>query len=105
MKLTLYTYGGTLIAVVKWNEEKDRWLIRTRGISFTDIADRIVQGEYLAILESPSRPDQDIFLISIRGYVWAVPFVIDEDDTIFLKTAYPSRKFHKIYGGKHEKED
>jgi hypothetical protein len=34
-----------------------------------------------------------------------VPFVIEENETIFLKTAYPSRKFHKLYGGSDEEED
>jgi len=86
--------------MIAWDEEKDRWLTRTRGISFSEIADKILQGDYLVILENPRRPEQDLFLILIEGYVWIVPFVIDEEETIFLKTAYPSRKFHKIYGGK-----
>jgi hypothetical protein len=43
--------------------------------------------------------------VQIAGYTWVVPFVIEEDETIFLKTAYPSRKFHKLYGGLDEKED
>ena len=91
--------------VIKWDEEKDRWLILRRGISFNDIAEKIIEGEYLDILENPRKPNQDIFLIAIKGYVWVVPFVIDKDEAIFLKTAYPSRKFNKIYGGRHEKED
>jgi len=91
--------------MIAWDEEKDRWLTRTRGISFSEIADKILKGDYLVILENPRRPEQDLFLILIEGYVWIVPFVIDEEETIFLKAAYPSRKFHKIYGGKHEEED
>jgi len=90
--------------VIRWDEEKDRWLIRQRGISFHDIAEKIIEGEYLDILENPAKPNQDIFLIQIRGYVWVVPFVIDKDDAIVLKTTYPSRKFNKIYGGRHEKK-
>jgi hypothetical protein len=31
-----------------------------------------------------------------------VPFVIDDDENIVLKTVFPSRKFHKLYGPKHE---
>ena len=91
-------------SVIRWDEEKDRWLIRHRGTSFHDIAEKIIEGEYLDILENPSKQNQDIFLIQIQGYVWVVPFVIDKDDAIVLKTAYPSRKFNKIYGGRHEKE-
>jgi uncharacterized DUF497 family protein len=88
--------------VINWNEEKNKWLIRERGISFQEIADIILRGEYLDILENPTRPDQDIFLVRIRGYIWVIPFTIEEDETIFLKTAFPSRKFHKRHGGKDE---
>jgi len=34
-----------------------------------------------------------------KKYIWIVPFVRDEDGTIFLKTLYPSRKYTKIYKG------
>lgn len=102
--MTMSMESDIFIFVIRWDEEKDRGLIRHRGISFYDIAEKIIEGEYLDILENPAKPDQDIFLITIQGYVWVVPFVIDKDDAIFLKTAYPSRKFNKIYGGRHEKE-
>jgi len=39
-------------------------------------------------------------VMRIDGYTWAVPFVIEDDgQTLFLKTAYPSRKLHSQYGG------
>jgi hypothetical protein len=38
-----------------------------------------------------------IFVLSYRGYTYVVPFVIDDEDNIVLKTVFPSRKFHKIY--------
>jgi len=91
--------------MVRWNPEKDRFLRTARGVSFQQIADDIVSGNYIDILELPRRPDQQIFLVRIAGYNWVMPFVIEEDETIFLKTAYPSRKFHKLYGGLDEKED
>jgi hypothetical protein len=90
--------------VIFWSETKDLSLKRTRGISFQDIAEEILSGRYLDILENPGRPGQDIFVVRIKDYTWVVPFVIREDDTIFLKTAYPSRNFHKRYGGAHEKK-
>ena len=40
-----------------------------------------------------------IFIVRFKGYIYVVPFKIDEDDNIVLKTAYPSRKFNKKYGG------
>jgi hypothetical protein len=73
-------------------------------VSFQHIADITVSGDYLDILEHPGRPGQDIFLLRIRGYTWVVPFVVEDDDTVFLKTAYPSRKFHRRYGGENEQD-
>ena len=64
----------------------------------------VISGEYLDILENPSREGQDIFILRVQGYTRVVPFVVENDDTIFLKTAYPSRKFHKRYGGDYERE-
>ena len=81
-----------------WGEDKDRWLRRTRSVSFSRIAEQILAGDYLDVLENPSRQDQDVFVLRVDGYTWVVPFVIDKG-TIFLKTAYPSRKFHRRYGG------
>ena len=76
--------------------------MRERGISFQEIADTILKGEYIDILENPNRLNQDIFILRYHGYTWAVPFFIDENENIYLITAFPSRKFHKRYGGKDE---
>jgi hypothetical protein len=88
--------------MIKWSDEKNQWLLSERGISFQEIADRIVAGEYIDLLENPARPGQDIVVLAIEGYIWVVPFVVEEDDTIFLKTAYPSRKFQKRYGERND---
>ena len=40
--------------MIRWDEEKERWLVRTRGISFHDIADRILAGDYID-LRPPTR--------------------------------------------------
>jgi len=90
--------------MVRWNPEKDRFLRTARGVSFQKIADEIIAGNYIDILENPGRSGQQIFLVRIAGCTWVVPFVIEEDETIFLKTAYPSRRFHKLYEGPDEKE-
>jgi hypothetical protein len=90
--------------MVRWSPENDRVLRSTRGVSFQQIADAIISGEYLYTLENPSRHGPDIFVLRVRGYPWVAPFVLENDDTIFLKTAYPSRKFHNRYGGDYERE-
>ena len=49
-------------------------------------------------------PHQRIYLIDYRDYIWAVPHVIgQENDEIFLKTIYPSRKLTKRF--RRDRED
>jgi hypothetical protein len=91
--------------MIRWDVEKDRWLKETRDISFQEVTDHILSGDYIDILENPSRAGQEVFVLKIRKYIWAVPFTVDEDNSIFLKTAYPSRKLFRRYGGSYETED
>ena len=87
---------------VIWDNDKERKIEAERGIALAEIADLIVSGKYLAVLENPSRPAQTVFIVDYHRYTHVVPFVVDRDDNILLKTAFPSRKFHKIYGKRHE---
>jgi len=87
-----------------WDQNKNEWLILNRGISFEEISDRILNSDYLEILENPTRENQQYFIMNIDNYTWVVPFLITENDQIILKTAFPSRKFHKKYGDKNEIE-
>lgn len=81
-----------------WDEEKDEWLKLHRRVSFEEIA-AVLRDEHEPIIEeNPARPDQQLFVLPIRDYPWVVPFVIDEEERIVLKTAYPSREFHRKYG-------
>ncbi|MBM4323803.1 MAG: toxin [Deltaproteobacteria bacterium] len=91
--------------MIRWDVEKDRWLRKTRGISFQEIADCILSGDYIDILENPTYAGQEVFVLKIKNYIWAVPFMVEEDKSIFLKTAYPSRKLFKRYGGSYEKKN
>ena len=84
--------------MIYWDNEKNNKLIAERNISFDEISEIILKEEYLDILENPSRKGQLIFIIYLKDYIYAVPFIIDEAENIILKTAYPSRKFNKIYG-------
>lgn len=84
---------------VVWDEEKNALLKQERGISFEEIAGMILYGDFVDIVENPTREDQQYFILTIRDYTWVVPFLIDESETIILKTAFPSRKFHRRYGG------
>jgi len=83
---------------VEWSPEKNEWLRQNRGICFDDVLAAIDSGSALVIEDSPSKrhPNQKMYIVMIRRYAYAVPFVEDETK-IFLKTLYPSRKFTKKY--------
>ena len=88
---------------VIWDNQKAEKLLRERDISVEAIADMLMRNEFLEILENPRHPDQMMFIISYKEYTHAVPFIIDAEGRVVLKTVYPSRKHHKHFGGKsHE---
>ena len=84
--------------MIYWDDDKNNKLIAERNISFNEISEIILNEEYLDILENPNREDQMIFIVCLNNYIYVVPFIIDKLENIILKTAYPSRKFNKIYG-------
>ena len=83
-----------------WDEEKNARLKAGRGISFEEIATLILEKRYWDVVKHPRRPGQWMFIVPINNYLHAVPFILDRDGNIVLKTAFPSRKFHKRLGGK-----
>ncbi len=87
---------------ISWEPEKERMLRKDGGIEIREIADLITEGKYNAVVENPSRRSQFIFVLPYHGYTHVVPFVIAKDEGVVLKTVFPSRRFHQIYGGSHE---
>lgn len=79
-----------------WNPEKNKKLIKERGISFEICLVKIESKDVLDILVSVNYSNQNIFVLEIEEYVYLVPFVETEEE-IFLKTIIPSRKFTKQY--------
>jgi len=86
---------------VNWSSEKNEILKRERGISFEEIAFLIESGHVVGIEENPGHSNQKIYVLEIENYAFVVPFV-ENDKEIFLKTAFPSRKYTKRYGLKGE---
>ncbi len=84
--------------MIYWDEDKNTKLITERGISFDEISEIILREEYLDILENPNKENQMIFIVRLKNYIYVVPFIIDDNDDLILKTAFPSRKFNRIYG-------
>jgi len=88
-----YTYH---MKYLNWNSEKNEILKRERGISFEQVAYLIESDQIIGIEENPGRPNQRMYILEIDDYVIIVPYV-ENDDEIFLKIAFPSRKYTKKY--------
>lgn len=83
-----------------WDEEKNAWLIANRGISFELCQSAIEAGFVLDVVRNKSPYiHQKKFILEIQGYAYVVPFV-EDDEKIFFKTAYPSKKETKKYANK-----
>ncbi len=85
--------------IFNWNHEKNEILKKERGISFEAVVFCIEYGFLLDIIEHPNQEKyrgQKIYVVNFNEYIYLVPFVESENE-IFLKTAYPSRKYTKNY--------
>ena len=78
---------------IKWNEDKNELLKRTRNVSFEMVQIEIDEGRYTEPEINKIHPHQYITIVIINDYPHVVPFVKEEDNTWFLKTIYPSRKY------------
>ncbi len=85
---------------VEWDPEKNKILIGQRDIAFEAVVVAIENGHLLDILPNPSsrHANQRVYVVDLNQRVVLVPFV-EDDDKIFLKTAFVSRKVAKQYRG------
>ena len=86
-----------------FNQNKNAQLFQKRGVTFYNVIEAIEQNGILLNFEHPNNekyPNQKMMIVNINEYAYCVPYVIEEDDTWFLKTIYPSRKFKYLIGGK-----
>jgi len=84
-----------------WSSEKNELLKQVREISFEEIVYLIESDRIIGIEQHPGRPNQKLYILEINHYAYIVPFV-ETEETIFLKTAFPSRKYTKRYGLEEE---
>ena len=87
-----------------WNDEKNKWLIENRAISFDDILYYLSIEDVVNIFEYPNKDKyghQKMYAINIDDYIYLVPFV-ENDKELFLKTIIPSRKATKLYKEKRK---
>lgn len=97
-----------MVYSINFIEEKNQLLQASRGVSFEEIIAVIRNKKILDNIANPSfgRAIQKIYVVNINEYVYAVPYVINEERReIFLKTIFPSRKLTRQYlGEKNEKK-
>ena len=82
-----------------WDPEKNEQLIQERDISFEEVLVALHEGKLLDIIPHPNQKryhGQRVYVIAIEAYIYLVPFVEDEEK-VFLKTIFPSRKATKHY--------
>ncbi|HVW22908.1 MAG TPA: hypothetical protein VHB51_00215 [Candidatus Saccharimonadales bacterium] len=82
-----------------WDEAKNLQLKSERGVSFEDVQVALKARALLDNIAHPNQkqyPGQRLLIVNIKGYAFVEPFVEDEQK-VFLKTIYPSRKFTKKY--------
>lgn len=88
-----------------WDEAKNRKLREEREICFEDVVVAVDEGRVLDILYHPNSSryqHQLVLVIEISQYVYLVPLV-EDDNKVFFKTIFPSRKMTKKYLIKKEK--
>ncbi len=81
--------------MIIWDEKKNIKLKLERNISFEEISEYILSEKVIDVIDHPKRRNQNLFVLEINNYIHAVPFVIDDDENIILKTVFPSRKLNK----------
>lgn len=86
--------------VYEYSVDKNQWLINERHISFEEIVAALDNKQVLDVINHPNRgkyPHQKMYVVEVNNYVYLVPFVQMNEQTVFLKTIIPSRKAKKRY--------
>jgi len=74
--------------IFQWNEDKNETLKKERGVSFEEI----LGSKFIGAEKHPTRKNQIVLKFEYNEYIWIVPCVVEEE-YIFLKTLFPSRKY------------
>ena len=80
--------------------EKNHKLKVERNISFEEVISVIQSGGLLDVVNHPNEqkyPNQKMYVLDIDDYIYLVPFVHNDETSVFLKTIFKSRKMTKQY--------
>ncbi len=94
----------------RYDPEKNARLLEdaNRKIGFDEIITAIVEGKVLAVTDHFNQakyPNQQVAYVLILDVVYKVPFVKESQDSIFLKTAYPSSKARDFFFPDYKKKN
>lgn len=84
---------------IDWNREKNELLKIERNISFEEVIEAMFANNLLDDVKHPNRgkyANQRMFIVNIDQYVYMVSY-IENEEKIFLKTIFPSRKATKKF--------
>jgi hypothetical protein len=82
-----------------WDKDKNEWLKMERGISFEEVVAALDESKKIDSYKHPNRekyPNQEILVVEINRYAYLVP-LIEDNEKVFFKTIFRSRKATKKY--------
>ena len=88
-----------------YDEEKNRKLFESRGLTFEQAIEVIAENGVLLDFKHPNSklyPNQRIMVISINDYPHCIPYVIDGKKYV-LKTIFKDRRFKYLMEDNNEK--
>jgi len=100
-------YGMTKL-IYKFSDSENQLLIQERHISFEEIIAALLNEQLLDVIDHPNiykYPNQKMYVVRVNNYVYLVPFIKKDHQTVFLKTIFPSRKAKKHYLNNEELGD
>ena len=84
---------------VRFDEEKAQRVLKEHGVNMEDVRLEIIAKRFDVqdVLNQEGHPGQKMFIVLVNGYAHCAPYVVEQDGTIFLKTAFKSRVFQRRY--------
>jgi len=75
---------------LKWDQGKNNWLKKVRGVSFEMVREELTAGRLVATFIN--KRGQICLVVRLNGYPHVVP-IVEDDLEIWLKTIFPNRRF------------
>lgn len=84
---------------VRFDEEKAKRVLKEHGVNMEDVRLEILAKRFDVqyVLNQEGHPGQKMFIVLVNGYAHCAPYVVEQDGTIFLKTAFKSRVYQRRY--------